>query len=818
MEEITGYLGMMFENPGQFMLTVQLQALQKDGKLNILSSPSITTLNNQKATIESGKEVPFQTVEDGDIKIEFKPAVIKLEVTPHVISDSIVKLEIITNKDELDWSRTVNGNPTIIKKLAETGVVLFDGQTTVIAGLSKSTSSDGDNGIPWLKDIPILGNLFKNTKKSSDMEELLIFITPRILDVKNFQEVQEQRTLAKEAAQRRFDEINKIKQEKLVETTKTEIEISLYLKRGLNVVCGDVGTGKTTICRKLIRNLSSNQQFEVHLVLDPTFIDSSEFLKATGSMLLNPGIDFSNKSDSEIREMMKVSLFRKGVNEEKTVVLIIDEGQKIPVYCLELLRELLNYETNEHKLLQIVIFAQKEFEQVLKNYHNFTDRINLKFQLGPLSYKDTKQMIEYRVKQSRINESNSKLFTLLGLLAVYYYTKGYPRKIINLCHKITLAMIINESKIADLLLVRSIAHETIHSRTYKKRLYLLFIIVFLSAGYFITTFDHDTWQKDIKNITNKDTVSISNNTDKNTNKPNKKHVGINGVYPNNNNTNTTNTNKKTVGINGVYPNNNNTNTNNTNKKTVGINGVYPNNNNTNTTNTNKKTVGINDVYPNNNNTNTNKKHVGINGVYPNNNNTNTTNTNNTNTNNTTIDNNLIISNKIKKSMKKIPGMPANIPHYLGSAKIKKGECIGDMVHALYGSYTKKNAKAVIDFNKKWIPDVNDIAINTKIRFPVILDDIELYDSSYIAVELGVYSMLNNAFKFKRIYSKNINTRILPFWSIKEQSIQFTLIINNFFFDKTTALNRIKELPDNLQKKAVVKYWQANTLFFAVTPN
>ena len=215
-------LGMMFENPGQFMLTVQLQALQKDGKLNILSSPSITTLNNQKATIESGKEVPFQTVEDGDIKIEFKPAVIKLEVTPHVISDSIVKLEIITNKDELDWSRTVNGNPTIIKKLAETGVVLFDGQTTVIAGLSKSTSSDGDNGIPWLKDIPILGNLFKNTKKSSDMEELLIFITPRILDVKNFQEVQEQRTLAKEAAQRRFDEINKIKQEKLVETTKTE--------------------------------------------------------------------------------------------------------------------------------------------------------------------------------------------------------------------------------------------------------------------------------------------------------------------------------------------------------------------------------------------------------------------------------------------------------------------------------------------------------------------------------------------------------------------------------------------------------------------
>jgi len=186
-------LGLMFEDPGKYVLTVQLQALQSQGKLNILSNPSITTLDNQKAVIESGKEVPFQTVDDGDISIEFKKAVISLDVTPHVISDNIMKLDIITSKDELDWSHTILGNPTIITKKAETGVVLFDGQTTVIGGLNKSMDSDGGSGVPWLKDIPGIGHLFKNSSKSSTMEDLLIFITPHILDARNYQDVKQER-------------------------------------------------------------------------------------------------------------------------------------------------------------------------------------------------------------------------------------------------------------------------------------------------------------------------------------------------------------------------------------------------------------------------------------------------------------------------------------------------------------------------------------------------------------------------------------------------------------------------------------------------
>ncbi|WP_051957739.1 type IV pilus secretin PilQ [Desulfobacter vibrioformis] len=173
--------GLLTQKAGEWALYTELSALQKEGKVNILSKPSITTLDHHKASIESGKEVPFQTVEDSEVSIEWRKAVISLEVTPHVINDNIVRLEIITHKDELDFSNTVDGNPTIITKNAETMVNLFDGQTTVIGGLNKENIEEGKSGVPGLMDVPGLGWLFRNTTNSADMEELLIFITPHIL-------------------------------------------------------------------------------------------------------------------------------------------------------------------------------------------------------------------------------------------------------------------------------------------------------------------------------------------------------------------------------------------------------------------------------------------------------------------------------------------------------------------------------------------------------------------------------------------------------------------------------------------------------------
>jgi type IV pilus assembly protein PilQ len=177
-------LGLIYTRVGEYLLSAQLSALQDQGKLHILSSPSITTLDNKEATISSGSEIPYQSVEDGEVKIEYKEALLELKVTPNVIDGDTLKLNIQVKKDEPDFSRTVGNNPTIIKKEAITNVIQNDGQTIVIGGLSKESSSRSDTGTPFLEDIPGLGYLFKRKSSADQMEELLIFITPHVLKPK----------------------------------------------------------------------------------------------------------------------------------------------------------------------------------------------------------------------------------------------------------------------------------------------------------------------------------------------------------------------------------------------------------------------------------------------------------------------------------------------------------------------------------------------------------------------------------------------------------------------------------------------------------
>ncbi len=233
-----------------------------------------------------------------------------------------------------------------------------------------------------------------------------------------------------------------------------KLELSLRLRRGLNVVIGEVGTGKTTLCRELIRNFATDDEIETHLILDPAFSNSSEFLSAVAEMFEgDKPPDDSN--DWQIKEIIKQHLFRKGVDEKKTVILIIDEGQKIPVFCLEILREFLNYETNDYKLLQIAIFAQREFEKTIEEHANVADRINLFHFLEPMNFKDTRLMIQFRLQQSSETRANVSLFTYPALWATYRATGGFPRKIVNLCHQSILAMIVQNRSRVGLFLVRS---------------------------------------------------------------------------------------------------------------------------------------------------------------------------------------------------------------------------------------------------------------------------------------------------------------------------------------------------------------------------
>lgn len=233
-----------------------------------------------------------------------------------------------------------------------------------------------------------------------------------------------------------------------------KLELALRLKRGLNVVIGDIGTGKTTLCRQLIRNLSSEPDFETHLVLDPSFDTSRDFLRNIAGFICNrpPG---DGVQEIEIKEQIKRYLFLKGVDQNKTIILIIDEGQKISAACIEILRELLNYETNTYKLLQIVIFAQMEFKTLLQERPNFSDRINLLHYLAPLNFSDTRQFINHRLKLSSTVARPKAIFTLPALWMIYRASRGYPRKIINICHQSVLALIIQNRSRAGLSLIRS---------------------------------------------------------------------------------------------------------------------------------------------------------------------------------------------------------------------------------------------------------------------------------------------------------------------------------------------------------------------------
>jgi general secretion pathway protein A len=245
-----------------------------------------------------------------------------------------------------------------------------------------------------------------------------------------------------------------------------KLELALRLRRGLNVIIGDVGTGKTTLCRQLIARFALNKEIQTHLILDPFFSDTSEFLSTVYKMLKGYK-PVKGSNDWQIKESIKQYLFSKGVDEKKTVILIIDEGQKIPAFCLEILREFLNYETNEYKLLQIVIFAQKEFEKTIDLHANFADRINLYHFLKPLGFRDTRLMIKFRLEQSIDPNRTYTFFTRPALWAICWATGGYPRKIINLCHRCIMTMIIQNRSIVNFILVRSCIQRVFPNRVKK---------------------------------------------------------------------------------------------------------------------------------------------------------------------------------------------------------------------------------------------------------------------------------------------------------------------------------------------------------------
>jgi type IV pilus assembly protein PilQ len=177
----TGAIGISLGSiTGAFGIDAALTAAESRGQARILSAPRIITQNNQEAVIKQGITFPVQTVANNTVTVTFKDAVLELRVTPQITSSNTIILDIQVNNDEADFSRTVNGIPSILTQEATTQVLVADGSTTVIGGVFKNTVDNQNQYVPLLHKIPILGHLFKNTSKTEENRELLIFMTPRI--------------------------------------------------------------------------------------------------------------------------------------------------------------------------------------------------------------------------------------------------------------------------------------------------------------------------------------------------------------------------------------------------------------------------------------------------------------------------------------------------------------------------------------------------------------------------------------------------------------------------------------------------------------
>ena len=162
-------------------LKIELEALESLGINRIVSSPSVFTLNNQQATITQGTQIAYKTTADGTTTTSFKEAALSLTVTPSIIGDGNVLLDIKVNNDS---PTEVEGSdePAIKTNEITTKLLVSDGDIVVIGGIKINTEADLKSSTPGLSKVPVVGNLFKSKTNKNVLTEMLIFLAPRVID------------------------------------------------------------------------------------------------------------------------------------------------------------------------------------------------------------------------------------------------------------------------------------------------------------------------------------------------------------------------------------------------------------------------------------------------------------------------------------------------------------------------------------------------------------------------------------------------------------------------------------------------------------
>ncbi len=170
----------LFKLPAGFLLNLELSAAEADSKSKTISSPRVITADQKKATIDSGVEIPYQQASSsGATNVSFKKAALTLDVTPHITPDDKVSMELEVHKDSV--GSVYNGVPSIDTRKVTTEVLVANGETAVLGGIYEESKSNSVDKIPFFGDLPVLGNFFKRNFDNTKKSELLIFITPKIM-------------------------------------------------------------------------------------------------------------------------------------------------------------------------------------------------------------------------------------------------------------------------------------------------------------------------------------------------------------------------------------------------------------------------------------------------------------------------------------------------------------------------------------------------------------------------------------------------------------------------------------------------------------
>jgi type IV pilus assembly protein PilQ len=167
-----------------FLVDLELSASQSENKSETISSPKVITSNQTKALIEQGVEVPYlQASSSGAANVAFKKAVLSMEVTPQITPDEHISMDLKVNQDTV--GSIYSGVPSINTREIQTKVLVQNGQTVVLGGVHEERNTSGTSKVPVLGDVPVLGRLFRTDNNSNSKNELLIFVTPKIVDSKS---------------------------------------------------------------------------------------------------------------------------------------------------------------------------------------------------------------------------------------------------------------------------------------------------------------------------------------------------------------------------------------------------------------------------------------------------------------------------------------------------------------------------------------------------------------------------------------------------------------------------------------------------------